>query len=63
VYKRQVLRQPVHNCVHMPRYPFDIMVYLLPLESCDEQTGFCTYTQMYRDKDSFYSRHPEMRRD
>lgn len=45
-FRAAVLRQPVHNCVHMPRYPFDIMAYLLPLESCDEQKGFCTYTQM-----------------
>ena len=24
-FRAAVLRQPVHNCVHMPRYPFDIM--------------------------------------
>ncbi|MER2054449.1 MAG: GGDEF domain-containing protein, partial [Clostridia bacterium] len=32
-FRAAVLKQPVHNCVHMPRYPFDIMAYLMPLES------------------------------
>ncbi len=45
-FRAAVQKQPVHNCVHMPRYPFDIMAYLMPLESSEENTGFCTYTQL-----------------
>lgn len=45
-FRAAVLAQPVHNCVHMPRYPFDIMAYLMPLESDDEGLGYCTYTQI-----------------
>ena len=45
-FRAAVQKQPVHNCVHMPRYPFDIMAYLMPLESDDENLGYCTYTQM-----------------
>ena len=32
-FRCAVQKQPVHNCVHAPRYPFDILVYLMPLES------------------------------
>ena len=49
-YRAAVLKQPVHNCVHMPRYPFDIMVYLMPLESDDERLGYCTFTQVLLPK-------------
>ena len=45
-FRAAVLKQPVHNCVHMPRYPFDIMAYLMPLESSDDGIGYCTYTQI-----------------
>ena len=45
-FRAAVQNQLVHNCVHMPRYPFDIMAYLMPLESSDEGIGYCTYTQM-----------------
>lgn len=45
-FRAAVLKQPVHNCVHMPRYPFDIMAYLMPLKSEEENIGFCTYTQI-----------------
>ena len=45
-FRAAVLKQPVHNVVHMPRYPFDIMAYLMPLDSGDEQIGCCTYTQV-----------------
>lgn len=45
-FRAAVQKQPVHNCVHMPRYPFDIMAYLMPLESSDDQIGYCTYTQI-----------------
>ena len=45
-FRAAVQKQPLHNCVHMPRYPFDIMAYLMPLESGDDRIGYCTYTQM-----------------
>ena len=45
-YRCAVLKQPIHNCVHAPRYPFDIMVHLMPMESDDENTGYCTYSQV-----------------
>ena len=45
-----MLKQPIHNCVHAPRYPFDIMVYLMPMESDDPSLGFCTYTQVLLPK-------------
>ena len=40
------MKQPIHNVVHAPRYPFDIMVYMMPLESGDESIGYCTFTQV-----------------
>lgn len=49
-FRCAVLKQPIHNCVHMPRYPFDIMVYLMPLESGDENLGCCTFTQVLLPK-------------
>ena len=45
-FRAAVQKQPVHNCVHMPRYPFDIMAYLMPLESDDGQKGYCTFSQL-----------------
>jgi len=45
-FRAAVQKQPLHNCVHMPRYPFDIMAYLMPLESGDDRIGYCTYSQV-----------------
>jgi len=45
-FRAAVQKQPVNNLVHMPRYPFDIMTYLIPLESDREDTGYCTFTQV-----------------
>lgn len=45
-YRCAVLKQPIHNCLRASRYPFDIMVYMLPMESDDEQLGYCTFTQV-----------------
>jgi len=45
-FRCAVQKQPINNCIHMPRYPFDIMNYLLPLESDDESIGYCTYSQV-----------------
>ena len=49
-FRSAVLKQPIHNCVHMPRYPFDIMAYLMPLESGEDNLGYCTYTQVLLPK-------------
>ena len=45
-FRSAVMKQPIHNVVHAPRYPFDIMVYMMPLESGDESIGYCTFTQV-----------------
>jgi diguanylate cyclase (GGDEF)-like protein len=45
-YRCAIQKQPIHNCIHAPRYPFDILAYLMPLESDDERFGYCTYTQV-----------------
>ena len=44
-FRCAVEKKPINNCIHMPRYPFDINTYLIPLESDDESIGYCTYTQ------------------
>ena len=49
-FRCAILKQPIHNCVHAPRYPFDIMVYLMPMESKDDRIGYCTYTQVLLPK-------------
>lgn len=45
-YRCAVLKEPIHNCLRASRYPFDILVYMLPLESADEGVGYCTYSQV-----------------
>jgi len=49
-FRCAILKQPIHNCVHAPRYPFDILVYLMPLESGNENIGYCTFTQVLLPK-------------
>jgi len=49
-FRSAIMKQPVHNCVHAPRYPFDIMVYMMPLESGEENIGYCTFTQVLLPK-------------
>ena len=49
-YRCAILHEPVHNCVHAPRYPFDIMVSLVPMESDDSRLGYCIYTQVLVSK-------------
>lgn len=44
-FRCAVQKKPINNCIHMPRYPFDINTYLIPLESDDDRIGYCTYTQ------------------
>ena len=45
-YRSAVLREPMQNCVRASRYPFDIVAYLLPMESDDTRLGYCTFTQV-----------------
>lgn len=45
-YRCAVLKQPIHNCVHATRYPFDIMAFFQPLQSEDEGIGYLSYTQV-----------------
>ena len=49
-YRCAVLKQPIHNCLRASRYPFDILVYMLPMESDDERLGYCTFTQVLMPK-------------
>ena len=49
-YRCAVLKQPMHNVVRASRYPFDIVVFMMPLESDDEALGFCTFTQILLPK-------------
>ena len=45
-YRSAVLHEPMQNCVRASRYPFDIVAYLLPMESDDTRLGYCTFTQV-----------------
>lgn len=45
-YRSAVLCEPMQNCVRASRYPFDIVAYLLPMESDDARLGYCTFTQV-----------------
>ena len=45
-YRCAVLKEPIHNCLRASRYPFDILVYMMPLESQDENIGYCTFSQV-----------------
>jgi len=49
-YRCAVLKQPIHNVVRASRYPFDIIAFMMPLESDDEGFGYCTYTQVLLPK-------------
>ena len=45
-YRCAVLKEPIHNCLRASRYPFDVLVYMMPLESSDEHIGYCTFSQV-----------------
>ena len=45
-YRCAVLKQPIQNCVHMPRYPFDIQACFMPMGYEDRNLAFCTYSQI-----------------
>ncbi len=49
-YRCAILKQPIHNLLRASRYPFDIKVFLMPLESDDENIGYCTYSQVLLPK-------------
>ena len=49
-YRCAVLKQPIHNCLRASRYPFDIMVFMMPMESDDAHMGYCTYSQVLLPK-------------
>ena len=49
-YRCAVLKQPIHNCLRASRYPFDILVFMLPMESDDERLGYCTFSQVLLPK-------------
>ncbi len=49
-YRCAVMKQPIHNLLRASRYPFDIKVFLMPLESDDENIGYCTYSQVLLPK-------------
>ena len=44
-YRAAVLKQPMHTYVHPERFDFWFNLFMLPLESDDENLGYCTYTQ------------------
>lgn len=44
VYKAAVLKEPVHTYIHPERYEFWLNIFFMPLESEDENTGYCSYT-------------------
>ena len=49
-YRCAVLKQPIHNCLRASRYPFDILVFMMPMESDDERLGYCTFSQVLLPK-------------
>jgi hypothetical protein len=49
-YQCAVLKQPIHNILRASRYPFDIMVIMMPLTGDDERYEYCTFTQVFLPK-------------
>ncbi|MBQ6123358.1 MAG: GGDEF domain-containing protein, partial [Clostridia bacterium] len=49
-YRCAIQKQPMLNVVHMPRYPFDINAYLMPMRYEDERCAYCTYSQVFIPK-------------
>lgn len=44
-YRAAVLKKPIHDFIDMERYDFGIDVIFMPLESDDENMGYCTFSQ------------------
>ena len=52
-YRCAILKQPLHTYVHPDRFDFWFNIFMLPLESDDENIGYCTYSQeLSREADS-----------
>ena len=49
-YRCAVLKEPIHNYVHPERYNVWFNVFLMPIESEDEDLAYCTYTQQFMEK-------------
>ena len=50
-YRSAVLKEPINNCVRMPRYPFDINMFMMPMAYEDEQCAYCTFSQVLLPKE------------
>ena len=44
-YRAAILKQPLHTYVHPERFDFWFNILMIPLESEEENLGYCTYTQ------------------
>ena len=44
-YRCAVLRQPLHTYVHPDRFDFWFNIFMIPLESDEENVFYCTYSQ------------------
>lgn len=49
-YRCAVMKQPIHNLLRASRYPFDIKVFLMPIDSDEENVCYCTYSQVLLPK-------------
>ena len=49
-YKAAILKEPIHNFLSASRYPFDLVVFIMPMESDDDRIGYCTFTQVLLPK-------------
>ena len=49
-YRCAILKEPIHNCVRMGRYSFDINMYMMPAAYEDEQLAYCTFSQVLVQK-------------
>ena len=44
-YRCAILKQPLHTYVHPDRFDFWFNIFMMPLESDEENIGYCTYSQ------------------
>ena len=56
-YRSAVLKEPINNYVRMPRYPFDINMFMMPMAYEDDQCAYCTFSQVLlpREDDNLIS--------
>lgn len=50
-YRCAVLKQPLFQSLNAGRYDFGLNVFMLPLESDDENIGYCSFTQILVPKE------------